>query len=342
MDKIVNADGTVSYMYNSEYTISFDRSIAVEGTEDKLDVKQTLYISKKNESGNYYVFTEIHFLDATAESLLQGITLDTICEVSESSLKCLTFLADDWIYPSFAEININHTQKIEIFSNGYNAEFDLITSTLGNNVSVMQIQYMDNKTNQKYATFHGISFKDKQGNSWYITPASVKVYAKNGTELKPSTRKYDHNAYGEQVQVMDGYAEAVDGTKVYVSADYVTVISGGAPEYYLRYENTSFKKLFGTITSMKIAEGYEITSDDEKALLADESKHQLTVKITNTENEVFTYNFYELTARKSYLTIGEGDEQVGGFYVQATKVAKILNDVERFFNGELIDPDAHK
>ena len=342
MDKIVNPDGSVSYTYNSAYTLSFDRSIIVEGTEEKIDVNQTLYISKKNERGNYYVFTLMRFLDATSESILQGVTLDTICEVSESSLKCLTFNGDDWIYPSFAEINISNTQRIELFAPGYSAWFDVVYSSLGKDISVMQIQYKNNTMSEAGATFHGLTFKDASGNSWYVTPSSIKVFSPNGTELKPNTRRYDYNIYGEQVQVMDGYAQSADGMKVKVSADYVYVISGGKTETYYRYENTSFKKLFGTITSTKISEDYKISDEDEKALLSDPSKHQLTVKITDIEDNEFTYNFYYATARKSYLTIGEGEEQVGGFYVQSTRITKIINDAKRFFAGEMIDPESNK
>ena len=342
MDKTVNPDGSVSYSYNSAYTLSFDRTIIEENTGEKIDVNQTLYISKRNERGNYYVFTLIRFLDATSESILQGVTLDTICEVSESSLKCLTFNGEDWIYPGFAEINISNTQRIELSSSSYSAWYDIIYATIGDGVSVMQIQYKDSTMSEVGATFHGITFKDASGNSWYVTPSAIKVYAPDGTELKPNTRRYDHNIYGEQVQVMDGYAQSADGIKVKVSANYVYVISGGKTETYLRYENSSFKKLFGVITSLKITENYNISEEDEKALLADPSKHQLTVKVTDIENNEFTYNFYSVTSRKSYLTIGEGENQVGGFYVQSTRIAKILSDAKKFVAGETLDPNANK
>ena len=341
MDKIENPDGTFSYTYNSAYTYSFDRSLAVEGTEDKIDIHQTVYISSQNERGNYYVFTSIRFLDATSESLLQGVTLDTITEVSAATFKCLTYDADEWIYPMFGEIAINNTQRIELIAPGYKSEFDVIYTTLGDDISAMQIQYKDNLTNELCATFHGLTFKDKSGNTWYITPSQVVVYAKDGTELKPDTRKYEHNALGEQVQVMDGYAESKDGSmKVKVLANYVIVQSAAGTEYYLRYENTLFKRLFGYVTTAKIAEGYHLSDEEESALITDPSKHQLTIKVTDVENNVFTYNFYYLTSRKSYLTIGEGDKQVGGFYVQTSKVTDILSNSKKFFAGEIIEmPD---
>ena len=300
------------------------------------------FISKKNEKGNHYVFTLIRFLDATNDSLLKGVTLDTITEVSSSTFKYLAYEAEDWIYPQVGEIAIRNTERIELITQGYKAEFDIIYTTLGHEVTAMQIQYKDSVTNQTYATFHGLTLTDKSGNTWYITPTQITVYGKDGTELKPNTRKYDHNSLGEQVQVMDGHVESKDGSmKVKVLKDYVIVQSAQGTEYYLRYENTLFRRLFGNITTVKIAENYYLSDEDEKALLSDPAKHQLTIKVRDVENNVFTYNFYYLTARKSYITIGEGDSQVGGFYVQTASIDKILKNTKKFFAGEIIEQEEY-
>ena len=63
--------------------------------------------------------------------------------------------------------------------------------------------------------------------------------------------------------------------------------------------------------------------------------------MTDSEGSVFTYNFYNLTARKSYLTIGD-ETEVGGFYVPATRLTKFLSDTKKFFAGEIIDMESHK
>ena len=83
-----------------------------------------------------------------------------------------------------------------------------------------------------------------------------------------------------------------------------------------------------------IVDTYEMTEEEEAALLADASKHLMTMTITDTEGVVKEYRFYRLTSRKAYISINGS----GGFYVMTDRVEKILTDAEKFFNNIPIDP----
>ena len=78
---------------------------------------------------------------------------------------------------------------------------------------------------------------------------------------------------------------------------------------------------------------YELSAEEEAALLADESRVILTMKVTDTDGGVKEMKFYRLTARKAYLTVnGEG-----GFYVMTDRVEKIISDSQKFFSNTPID-----
>jgi len=349
MKAVEKEDGTVEYVYNSDYTLEFDRVVYPtneEGQEDRTQkgekINQTVYISGPNEAGNYYVFTEVRFLEATENSLIKGFYIDTICEVAPNSLNFLQYDAYDWIYPYFAEIAISHTKRIELLSANYNATFDIVRSSLSKDISIMEIKATSDKGESAY-TFGGMTFVDANGYTWYVTPSQIKMYDSSGTEWKPSTRKFEYNSLGEQVQVIEGYANRDNGDLIYVEKDYVKIHHlDGTSDVYLRHHNTLFKRLFGAMTTVTISDDYQMSEEEEKALLADPNNHILTVRVIDDEDNIYTYNYYTLTARKTYLTIGEGDDQVGGFYVPTIKIDKILNDSTKFFAGEFIDQNSHK
>lgn len=348
MEKTELEDGTVKYSYNSAYTLDFDRTISVSykdanGNEIEASEKvhQTLYISKPNENGNYYVFTELRFLENTDSSKITGISLNTICEVSGSTFEFLTYDNYDWIYPTFMQIALDHTTQIEIISKDYNATFKVLKTKAGD-TDILTIEASNDK-GETVRTFGGMYFTDANGFRWTITPSEIKVLSADGkTEAKPSGRRYDYNALGEQVRVMDGYAKSANGDLIYVEKDYIKVKHlDGSMDTYLRHHNTLFKYLFNWLTSTAIVDSYNMSAEDEKALIENPDNKLLTVKVTDTEGSVFCYNFYTLTSRKSYITIGE-TEEVGGFYIQATRVTKFINDAKKFFAGEIIDPKSHK
>ena len=326
MKPVEQADGSIKYVYDSDYVITFDRMIYPtnsDGQEDRSQpgelINQTLYISGPNEAGNYYVYTEIRFPEATENSLFRGFAIDTVCEVSPSSFNFLQHDSYDWVYPYFAEIAISHTKRIELLSNGYNATFDIYRESLSSSLSIMYIKATSDNGESAY-TFGGMTFVDPNGYTWYVTPSQIKMYDASGTEFKPETGRFEYNSLGEQVYVVEGVTQdSASGDLIYIEKDYIKIQhANGTNDVYLRYHNTLFKRLFGAFTTVSISDDYTITPEEEQALLADPTKHLATVRIIDDEGNIFVYNYYSLTARKAYLTIGEGDDQVGGFFVPTT------------------------
>ena len=86
---------------------------------------------------------------------------------------------------------------------------------------------------------------------------------------------------------------------------------------------------------MNIVDSY-VVSEEEIAEIVKPDNHIITIKITDEEGTTKTCEFYNITARKAYVVV---DGQ-GGFYIHTAKLQKLINDVERFFNGEDVDMDA--
>lgn len=329
MKATTNDKGETIYVYDSAFTVSFKKTIKDDNTGTSFDILQNIYVSEKNEDGNYYTFTEIKLPNAADDSLLQGININMICEVSESSLKFLEWDPYDWVYTSFMQIGIVYTEKLEVSFGDYSASFDINNTKLSDKLTSMSIKAEDS-TGRKLETFSNYQFKDSDGNTWLITPQKIYVYDATGTEKKPSTRHYEYNAIGEQVQVLDKPVQAANGDLIYIEKDSV-IIGNNAP--ILRYHTTIFKKTFANINSMKIVDYYEL--ENEETFLADKSNHIITIKVTDENGDVNEYSFYKLTERKAYITVNGQ----GGFYVQTTKLTKLINDIERFFTGKDVDMD---
>ena len=182
-------------------------------------------------------------------------------------------------------------------------------------------------------TFGILNLTDSNGNLWVITPQEVKVYNAAGTELKPQTRSRTTNAIGQTVQILGKPIEAANGDWYYVNKDDITIAKkGGGTETILRHHTMLFQRTFATINSTRIVDSYRLTAEEEAALRADASAHILTIKITDNEGETKTYEFYSLpgSSRKAYIFV----DGIGGFYIQATRLTKITNDIQRFLAGE--------
>jgi hypothetical protein len=88
---------------------------------------------------------------------------------------------------------------------------------------------------------------------------------------------------------------------------------------------------------MSTLEGsYNLSEEDEAALLADPTKHMLTITMTDIEGTETVYKFSTLTSQKAYITVNGN----GGFYVVPSRVKKFISDTQKFFNFELVDPSA--
>lgn len=320
------------YVYDSKYQISFKRTAKEtdeNGKERDVEYLQTIYVSEKNENGNYYSYTTLTFLEQTEMSSITGITFDMICEVSATTFNFLTYDEFDWIYPHVLETGIIYTENVTLKKPNYTLSLDVnnikdgednatsITATDTNGVSL--------------ETFGMLKFKDKAGNSWHVSQTDVKVYGSNGVEKAPSGKLKGTNKIGEKVTHLEKPIQDEKGNVIYVNLNEVRVVyANGSEKSYVRYHTMIFKKLYQKLQELSIVDDYPISEEDEAKLLSDPSKLLATISITNTNKETTTVNFYELTSRKAYITVnGEG-----GFYVNSTALSDIFESAEKFLNCE--------
>lgn len=339
MKAVEGEDGSINYVYSSKYQISFRRYITDSETQEKLEIIQTIYISEQNEAGNFYTFTEMRSPLATEDSIIKGIKINMICEVSESTMDFLLWETDDWVYPAFMQIGIDYVDKLHVAWGDYTADFKVNNYEI-DELSVLDVNASDSKGN-KYDTFGSLVFFDNGGNKWVIGQQTITVTSPDGKEMKPASRHYEYNSINDQVQVLDPDKCAVSaaGDKIYINKDEIIILHpDGSSENILRYHTMIFQKMFAAINSTRIVDSYPLTAEEEQAIISDPAKHQLTIKITDETGTEKTYCFYAATARKTYITV----DGKGGFYVQSTKVQKIINDIGRFFAKEDVDMDAIK
>ena len=340
MKKVDKGDGTFEYVYDAAYVIKFRKTIKDSSSDATFDIIQTIYVTKRNERGNYYTFTEMRSPTVSDESLFSGVKIDMICEVSTATLDFLEYDAYDWVYPAFMQIQIDYLKDVE-FIWGNNDIKVQVNNYEESGFSVLDVVATDGSTyteQNPLETFGILKITDSNGNIWIITPQEVKVYNAAGTELKPETRSRVTNALGSKVQILQKPIEAANGDWYYINKDDITIAKkGGGSETILRHHTMLFQRTFATVNATRIIDSYRLTAEEEAALRADASAHLLTIKITDTEGDLKTYEFYSLpgSSRKAYIFV----DGVGGFYIQATRISKITSDIQKFIAGEPVNMD---
>lgn len=315
-----DADGNIQVEYDSEYKLSFYRYHTDEEGK-KRSFLQTIYISAPNADGNYYVHTVINFPDIL-------MSFDMICEVSGASLNFLQWDTYDWVYPEYLQTGIGYTDKISVKLPDNEYTFDLIHDKV-DNTSTISVVATDAKGNS-LTTFASLAFKDSEGNQWYVTHAGITVYNPAGVEVKPTTRRYEDNSIGEQVRVIDSQVLVDDGSRVRITSDYIYINRpDGTEEKILRYHTTLFKKLFQLLTNVSIVDSYDITAEEEAALIADPDNYVGTVTLKDDTGREIVAEYYNLTARKMYIKVNGS----GSFYVSSNHVNKSFEAIDLFMNG---------
>ena len=240
----------------------------------------------------------------------------------------------DWVYPSILQTGILYTEEITVKLPDYSIDFTLEHSKEGD-LNVIEVLAEDTRGNS-ISTFGLLKFVDVNGNTWVVTPADIKVYDPVGGELKPSSRHYDRNSMGDQVRVIDNQITAKDGRRIRIMKDTVEIVYlDGSIETILRHHTTIFKKLFSLIIGFSLVDSYEMTDEEEAALIADPDKFIGKVTLTDEEGGVQTVELYKLTERKTYVVVNGS----GGFYLSASYVNKIIKGIDLFIEGKDIKLD---
>lgn len=349
----VGETGEEAFKFTPKYAISFDcEPLGPNGTKLGAVIREILFISEKNEAGNYYVYS--FFYDAKSDELLY--TSNMICEVMGHCLDFVDYKTTKWINSGYIDLNIAFCDEIKLETKDYSANFKLDNSASDMSAQIsselLTVSASDSKGN-KIDTFSSLTVTDTRGFVWTITPTKISAVNAKGEASTISSSYYAYNKLGRNVMVINGYIDCVDGSQVKVTTDEVIVTdSSGNVTTYVRYASTLFRLYYQTLLVASIIDSYELSPEEEVALLADESKKLLTITIRETENAygtaddglsypedyTTTYEFYELTTRKAYIVING----VGGFYVNTDRVGKLVSDAEKFFALEMINATSKK
>lgn len=328
----VDEKGNPQYFCDGSYIISFKFDHAEDGAEEKDEVYYVIYFSDYNEDGNRYAYTAVHEITAKGNIGDLMYTFDMIVEVAGHTLSFLEWTPDDWIYNNYFQLNIAFCEKITLDAGDYFAEFllDNSKSDMSEEISSTHIKIDAKDSNgNKLTTFSGLKVIDKNGNIWTITSRTVTCHTPKGEELRLKIADFADNALGSNVKILTTYIQAEDGSKVYVTANEVRVeaLSPEDSVTYVRYDTDLFRQFYQMLLTSRIANSYELSEEEEAALLADESKRLLTLTVLDTEGTETVYSFYKLTARKAYITVNGN----GGFYVQSDRINDIISEVQDFF-----------
>ena len=333
---VYNDNGTQKYVFDSPYIVSFKRK-AKDNDGNNVEFLQTVYISNKNERGNYYSYTELTFLNNTSSSKITGINFHMICEVSADTFNFLTYDEFDWTYPYILETGIKYVSSIKLERPDYWAKFDISNLKDGdsNGISVLA-STSDGKSAD---TFGLLSFTDVKGNKWVVGETDFKITMPNGEEGGHLGTKKDTNDLGQTVKYITvndknptDYVTVNDGviSRVYIRLNEIKIdYVNGTSKTYVRHHTMIFKKLFQKINSLAIISDYKITPEEEQAIISDPTKYLATISLTNNQNTTTTVEFYSIPKSNSKVYIVVNGE--GGYYISLSALQSIFANVDNFF-----------
>ncbi len=98
----------------------------------------------------------------------------------------------------------------------------------------------------------------------------------------------------------------------------------------------NFKNLWKSMLMLTHDGYFDMSESDKEYLINSPENKLLTIKMVTHSGKTREISFYQYTDRRVLYTING----VGEFYLPITMVEKVIADVERFMNGEIIDPEA--
>jgi len=340
---VTDENGETGIKLTPRYAIKFESDLYNSGSP----FVQHLLISEKNEAGNYYVFSV--FYDGPTGTFLYDTNM--IAEVAGHSLDFVEYKPSKWTKNTYFDTNIAFCDTLKLETAGYSATFTLDNSAsdMSKQIdsSLIKISASDSNGNDIDA-FSALSFADTQGFIWTVTPTNISVVNSAGQKATISSGYYGTNKLGRNVLAVSGYVSSIDGSRVRIGINEISVETrDGRVITYERYATQLFRLYYQTLLAATIVDTYELTDEEEAALLRDESKKLLTLTLTRTENAygddgidrtfpedfTITYEFYKITNRKAYIVVNG----VGGFYVNVDRLNKIVSDAQKFFALEPIN-----
>ena len=368
---VKNEKGETQYQIFSKYFISYDFDVWDENGKVTETRHQNILISDIDyeTTGKYYVYTTetVTSKDANGKDVELFYPYDFIAEADGYMFDFLHWDEYDWVNPSYVDQNIAFIDSITLTAPNYSAIFDVDNSksdqTNGISSTLMGITASQNGGAER-TTFSYYDATDENGYYWRITSTGIKVYNSvtgKEAEIKKDIAYYDYNALDTQVLCRNGYIKCKDQW-IEVVADYVNIYEPGSSDgdtpgalrrSILRYDTDLWRKFYQTLLYAYLEGAYSLTDEEEKAIIDDPANLLLTMEINMQDAESAggtkvkkVYKFYNIpsSSRKAYIMISNdgGETFNGGFYVYRNKVTKFISDSQKFFNNEIIVPDAKK
>jgi hypothetical protein len=270
-----------------------------------------------------------------------------VVEISGETLEFLGWDKLSWVNKQFIDDDLCFVQDITIETPDYDISFDLDNSqsdmTEDMRTAHLAVYAKDSK-GATLDTFGRWVVTDKDGYTWYISATDLLVYSgSTQMDISKEVGYYGKNKMGTSVRCRTGYIEC-ENYKIEVTPDLVRIIyNSGKEETIERYSTAVFRKFYLTLLYTSIIDSYEISAEEEAALLNDSKAWLMTITINVDDSSIAgeaatkrtdVYQFYRLSSRKAYVTInGEG-----GFYVLTSRLEKIISDAQKLMALEQIDP----
>lgn len=324
---------------NPEYAIYFT-------FQNKYD--HLILISPETEQGTRYMTSGIY---------------DIIVEVDRSQLYFLNYTTNEWVDDLYFSMNLSWATKIEVEYGDklYTFELDnsLSDSVTNPNCSEtakkkgtitsdkMMIMATDSNGNKMEAV-SSLTVVDKSGFKWVIDHETVKAYNSAGEQVKITGGYYAPSKRGEEVVVLQGYIDTVDGYRVYVSADVIRIQNseGVTLKEYLRFGMSNFRKFFSALLYASkqgsVHEGLKGLTEEEVAEILktpDNYDVRIRVETSHIDDEtnkqtVYEYRYYHYSERQSMITVNGGN---GEFRVLRSFTDKIAESCEKIMTGDPIN-----
>ena len=317
-----------------QHVISFDIAITDSKGRYEKTLRHYVYVSDITESDTYYAFTEIYELNSDGTCGADRLDTNTIVEIKAESFDFLSHGRYYWTSPAYTRLNIAFCQRIRLSTPDYSAVFLLDNSQSDCTTSVssefIKVSGLDSQ-NSTASPFTALTVRDANNNLWLITPNDVKCYSASGDELRITTAYSVQNAMDRDVVVFSGYIACADGSRVYVTADEVRVLTSGGETKYVRYSLTNFRRFYASLLCHSLLGDCDMSDAQIAQVIKSEIK-LLSLEVTDTEGERFAYDFYRVDNDRALIYVN-GKE---AFYVKREMVEKVALDAQRFFADEVI------
>ena len=326
--------GEPKYEFLPEHLISFNYDATDENGNFVQTVNNSIYVSKKNENGNYYVYTDVYKVDKNGDADELLYTLNMVVEVKGHVFEFLNWDRYAWISSSYMSTDIAFCDKITMTDHkaNWSATFELDnseTASVSDDPTSTELLKIIASVNGEsvLTTFSTQTFTDEHGLIWTVTSSDIVCHSPLGEKLTLPNAYYADNAIGRQVRSYRETIVCADGRLVTVTPDTVEV-RGAQNVTYVRYDIHNFRQLYRTLLYSSITDSYELSDSAEQELINNPDNLLYTITLTEKGGKTYTYRFYYLSSRKSYISINGN----GGFYVLSTRTEKIFSDAHKFFD----------